>query len=171
MIFYFSRLLRQSLSRSDEFIALREELDTLESYVNLQKFRYKDTFEVSYDLASDTLTAKVPALILQPIVENAIFHGAGRELIHILISSRREEDDLILRVEDDGVGMPRELQETVLQKDVQINRVGLRNVHDRLQLNYGKEFGLSVSDREGHGTVITFRLPFNRGQKTGEGET
>lgn len=166
MVFYFSKLLRQTLSRSDEFITLREELNTLENYVRLQELRYKDSFEVSYDISPETMEARVPALILQPVVENSIFHGLGHAPIHIRILSRREQNRLILLVEDDGVGMSKELQETVLQKDVQINRVGLRNVHDRIQLNYGKEYGLIVSGLAGIGTMITFIMPYQMGDET-----
>lgn len=169
MIFYFSKLLRRTISRSNEFITLEEEVRTLEDYVNLQKFRYQDSFEASYDISPQTLNARVPALILQPVVENAIFHSVGRSMVHISISARREDSQLILVVEDDGVGMSRELRETVLHKDVQVNRVGLRNVHDRIQLNYGKEYGLAITEREGHGTCVTFRLPFQESESDGKG--
>lgn len=169
MIFYFSKLLRRTISRSNEFITLEEEVRTLEDYVNLQKFRYQDSFEASYDISPQTLNARVPALILQPVVENAIFHSVGRSIVHISISARREDSQLILVVEDDGVGMSRELRETVLHKDVQVNRVGLRNVHDRIQLNYGKEYGLVITEREGHGTCVTFRLPFQESESDGRG--
>lgn len=171
MIFYFSKLLRRTISRSNEFITLEEEVRTLEDYVNLQKFRYQDSFEASYDISPQTLNARVPALILQPVVENAIFHSVGRSMVHISISARREDSQLILIVEDDGVGMSRELRETVLHKDVQVNRVGLRNVHDRIQLNYGKEYGLAITEREGHGTRVTFRLPFQESESDGKGAT
>lgn len=169
MIFYFSKLLRRTISRSNEFITLEEEVRTLEDYVNLQKFRYQDSFEASYDISPQTLNARVPALILQPVVENAIFHSVGRSIVHISISARREDSQLILVVEDDGVGMSRELRENVLHKDVQVNRVGLRNVHDRIQLNYGKEYGLVITEREGHGTCVTFRLPFQESESDGRG--
>lgn len=169
MIFYFSKLLRRTISRSNEFITLEEEVRTLEDYVNLQKFRYQDSFEASYDISPQTLNARVPALILQPVVENAIFHSVGRSIVHISISARREDSQLILVVEDDGVGMSRELRETVLHKDVQVNRVGLRNVHDRIQLNYGKEYGLVITEREEHGTCVTFRLPFQESESDGRG--
>ena len=170
MIFYFSKLLRQTLSRSGEFIALGEEVETLESYISLQKFRYKDVFEVDFHIPEETLEARVPTLILQPVVENAIFHSVGYERVHIGIRARREGERLILVVEDNGVGMPRALRESVLHKDVQINRVGLRNVHDRIQLNYGREYGLAVTGREGQGTTITFTLPFDEGHTAREGD-
>ena len=169
MIFYFSKLLRRTISRSNEFITLEEEVRTLEDYVNLQKFRYQDSFEASYDISPQTLNARVPALILQPVVENAIFHSVGRSMVHISISARREDSQLIRVAEDEGRGRSRELRETVLHKDVQVNRVGLRNVHDRIQLNYGKEYGLAITEREGHGTRVTFRLPFQESESDGKG--
>lgn len=159
MIFYFSKLLRQTLSRSSEFIPLRDEVDTLKSYVMLQHYRYQDVFEAAYDFPEDILEIDVPALILQPVVENAIFHGVGHAFTHIRISGRREGQTLVLIVEDDGVGMPEQVQRSVLHKDVPLNHVGLRNIHDRIQLNYGREYGLRVESQEGRGTKIIFTLP------------
>ncbi len=162
MIYYFSRLLRQTLSRSTEFVPLREELDTLKSYVMLQSYRYKNTFQATFDLAEDTLSASVPVLILQPIVENAIFHGGREHPIHICIRSFREGKNLIVTVEDDGLGIPREKLECILQKDASMNRVGLHNVHERIQLIYGMDYGLTIRSQPGQGTVVRFTLPIHQ---------
>lgn len=162
MIYYFSRLLRQTLSRSTEFVPLREELDTLKSYVMLQSYRYKNTFQATFDLAEDTLSASVPVLILQPIVENAIFHGGREHPIHICIRSFREGENLIVTVEDDGLGIPREKLECILQKDASMNRVGLHNVHERIQLIYGMDYGLTIRSQPGQGTVVRFTLPIHQ---------
>jgi len=166
MIFYFSKLLRQTLSRSNEFIPLHEEIDTLKSYVELQKYRYQNAFEAVYDILPETEDAQVPALILQPIVENAIFYGVGREFRHIEIAARREGADLILTVSDDGSGMSEELCQTVLHKEVPLNHVGIRNVHERIQMNYGSAYGLSIESKEGQGTRVTYTLPFNTANDT-----
>lgn len=165
MVFYFSKLLRQTLSRSSEFIPLRDEVDTLKSYVMLQHYRYQDAFEVAYDFPEDIMDVDVPTLILQPVVENAIFHGVGHSFTHIGISGHKEGQTLVLVVEDDGVGMSEQVQQSVLHKDVSLNHVGLRNIHDRIQLNYGQEYGLRVESQKGRGTKITFTLPIH-----GEGE-
>jgi len=162
MVFYFSKLLRQTLSRSTEFIPLREELDTLKSYVMLQSYRYQDTFEASFDFEEETLDASVPVLILQPVVENAIFHGASHGNSHIHICGFRENGNLILTVEDDGQGIPREKLGKILKKDASMNRVGLRNVHQRIQLIYGEKYGLSIDSRLGEGTLVRFTLPMDR---------
>ena len=161
MIFYFSRLLRQTLSRSTEFIPLREELDTLKSYVMLQSYRYQNTFEAHFDFAEETLEASVPVLILQPVVENAIFHGASQHYSHIYIRSFCQGNHLIVTVRDDGVGIPQEKLDKIFKKDASLNRVGLRNVHQRIQLTYGEEYGLSVDSQPGHGTEVRFTLPMN----------
>ena len=159
MIFYFSKLLRQTLSRSSEFVSLREEIDTLQSYVMLQSYRYQGAFEASYDIEEDVMEARVPSLILQPVVENAIFHGSSERFTHIQIRAYRDREHLIITVEDDGVGMSEERRDAVLRREAQLNRVGLRNIHDRIQINYGTEYGLGIESQEGVGTTITFILP------------
>lgn len=159
MLFYFSKLLRETLTHSSEFIPLRKEIDTLQSYVKLQWYRYQNTFEASYDIAEDVMDVPVPALIMQPVVENAIFHGVGQKFTHITISAHGENGKLLLVVEDDGVGMSDDVRRSILQKEVPLNHVGLRNVHDRIQLCYGSEYGLHVDSQVGKGTKITFTLP------------
>lgn len=103
-------------------------------------------------------------MILQPIVENAIFHGAGGAFTHIIIRSARQGDTLELCVEDDGVGISDEQQRSILQKDMPLNHVGLRNVHERIQMCYGAQYGLRIESTLNVGTRITFTLPFS-GQK------
>lgn len=161
MIFYFSKLLRQTLSRSTEFISLGEEVETLKSYVMLQSYRYQDAFEASFDFEEEVLETSVPVLILQPVVENAIFHGASHGNTHIHICGYREKGNLILTVQDDGQGIPQEKLEKIFKKDASLNRVGLRNVHQRIQLIYGENYGLSIDSRPGEGTLVKFTLPMD----------
>lgn len=170
MLFYFSKLLRQTLSRSDEFITLRQELDILSSYVGLQSYRYQNQFEVSYEVEESVMECKVLRLILQPVLENAIFYNVGHAPVHICIRAHREEDKLILAVEDDGVGMSREIRDNVLKKDVKLNHVGLRNVHERIQLYFGKEYGITILSQEGNGTKVIFSMPTEK-RGIGQNET
>lgn len=162
MVFYFSKLLRQTLSRSDEFIPLGEELEMLECYVDLQRLRYPDTFRYSCQVDRSLWGNTLPKLLLQPVVENSIFHGVGQHQIHIRVRGWLEGDALILQVEDDGVGISKDKLEQVMNKDLQINRVGLKNVQDRIRLNYGPEYGLTIAGGPSGGTVVTFRLPRTR---------
>ncbi len=159
MLFYFSKLLRQTLSHSDEFITLRQELDILSSYVGLQSHRYQNQFEVSYELEDGVQECRVLRLILQPIVENAIFHSVGHTLVHICIRAYRKEKSLIMVVEDDGIGMSQEVRDNIMKKDVKLNHVGLRNVHERIQLYFGEEYGLTILSQEGKGTKVIFTMP------------
>lgn len=162
MVFYFSKLLRQTLSRSDEFIPLGEELEMLACYVDLQRLRYPETFRYSCEVDQSLWGNTLPKLLLQPVVENSIFHGVGQHQIHIRVRGWLEGDALILQVEDDGVGISKDKIEQVMNKDLQINRVGLKNVQDRIRLNYGPEYGLTITGRRSGGTVVTFRLPRTR---------
>ena len=160
MVFYFSKLLRQTLSRSDEFVTLGEELDTLKCYVELQRLRYPDTFTYSCEVDPSLWDNTLPKLLLQPVVENSIFHGVGQHKIHIRLRGWLEGEALILRVEDDGVGISKDrLQQVMNNKDLQINRVGLKNVQERIRLNYGPDYGLNITGGPSGGTVVTFRLP------------
>ena len=168
MIYYFSKMLRQTLSRSNEFISLQEEINTLKCYVMLQSYRYQGVFEASYDIEEDVLDVAVPSLILQPVVENAIFHGSSERFTHIRIRAYRDEYHLIITIEDDGIGMSEERREAILHKEASMNRVGLRNIHDRIQINYGTEYGLGIESQEGVGTTITFILPIYREDSTDE---
>lgn len=165
MLFYFSKLLRQTLSRSSEFIPLHEELAALRSYVNIQKYRYPGTFSVEYDIAPEVENANVLSMILQPVVENAIFHASAGTRVHIRITASREDDTLVIAVKDDGVGMSEEQQYTILHKEMPLNHVGLRNVHERIHMCYGAHYGIHIAGALREGTVITFTLPFSSSQE------
>lgn len=160
MLFHFSKLLRQTLSRSDEFISVREELHTIEDYVALQKLRYPGQFEVEYDLQEEVLDLPIPSFILQPIVENSIFYSIHKESTsHVKIAATLAGHVIRLTVEDDGVGMNQEQIDRAFQREAQVNGVGLINVHERIQLNYGPEYGLHIESGEDGGTMVIFILP------------
>lgn len=168
MLYHFSKLLRQLLSHSDEFITLREEMDMLQNYVNLQHYRYRNSFDVSYDISEEVMEEKVLTLILQPVVENAIFHAIGYDFVHIYVSAFRKDDALIICVKDDGIGIPEEHIKDILHKETKVNHVGLKNIHERIQLNFGREYGLEIVSREGEGTQVIYRMPVNVGEEKGE---
>lgn len=166
MLMDFSKILRKTLSRTEQFITLREELTTLKHYINLQKARYRDRIEEVFDIGENTLSALVPDFILQPIVENAIFYSIKEEKIcRIQIKSRLEHKNLYVSVKDDGIGMDAEKISTVLQKDLNMNQVGIKNVNERVKLNFGEAYGLQIRSEEGRGTEVILTMPATNERK------
>ena len=155
-----ANLFHSSIDRTTDFITLEEEINNIDDYIYIQKMRFQDKVRVAITLPDALKSYFVPKLVLQPIVENAFIHGmepkAGSGTIGIAF-----EDigcDVVVTVSDDGVGMDAETVERALT-DLQGKRFqGLLNVHKRLQLYYGRDYGLSVVSAVGVGTTVTMRL-------------
>jgi LytS/YehU family sensor histidine kinase len=155
MITRLGRLLRLSLDHAGhQLVPLRQETDFLRLYIEIEQVRFQDRLQVIWDLAPDTLEAAVPTLLWQPVVENAIRHGvtplAGRG--RVVIISRREGDDLVLEIRDNGKGLP--------PGGVPREGVGLRNIRERVAQLYGPRAHFSLTPALGGGTEATLRLPF-----------
>ncbi|HSQ89615.1 sensor histidine kinase [Romboutsia sp.] len=161
MLYRFTKLLRSLLPQASEMIRLEEEIENIKNYVELQKMRYPECFDVSYDIDPMINDFNVPSFILQPIVENAILYSMEKEnnIGVISITGYENEDGIRIIIEDNGIGMSQNKLKTALNKEEVINRVGLINVHERVQLNYGQNYGLKVDSIQGEGTKITFILP------------
>ena len=146
----------------------------------VQKLRYGDKVHFEMDLAPETVNCQVPPLILQPLVENAIFHGleAREDADMVVVSSALEGEDLLLTVADDGAGMTPEVLRRVtadmqaLQdgREKQSDSIGLANVNNRLRLNYGQGYGATIESTPDMGTTITLRLPARRKEEKREEE-
>ena len=155
MITRLGRLLRLSLDHaSHQVVPLRQEADFLRVYMDIEQVRFQDRLQVVWDLDPDTLDAAVPTLLWQPVLENAIRHGvtplAGRG--RIVITSRRESEDLVLEIRDNGQGLPPE--------GAPRQGVGLRNVRERVEQLYGPRARFTLSPALGGGTAAHLRLPF-----------
>lgn len=169
MLFHFSKILRGSLSNPNEFVTLKAELLIIADYVELQKKRYKDSFVVEYDIPEEITDCRIPVFILQPIVENAIFHGMVQgEITRILIDGYEKDGKLYLRITDNGKGMKSEQIGRLFLKEGHMSKVGINNVHDRIQLNFGEEYGLKIESAEGAGTTVTYILPVNKEERNAE---
>ncbi len=166
-----SKLFRISISKGKEFITLKDEIAHVESYLTIQKMRYKDKFKYIIDIDPSLYDLTILKIILQPLVENAIYHGI-KEVDYtgmIKITGKRENDIIILKVIDNGKGMTEEeLQdlmkgiETPVEKQPGLSKhgMGVRNVNERIHLYFGREYGLSFSSSLKHGTTITVKFPF-----------
>lgn len=161
MLYHFSKLLRRVLSRADEFVPLRDEIKHLEDYIALQKMRYSDAFQVEFLLAENTLDAQIPSFILQPIIENAIFHGLqANRLIEIKVEAELRDNDLYITISDNGIGISREKIAEIFNKEVQMNKVGILNVHERIRILCGSSYGLTIKRNEPQGSKIILKLRY-----------
>ena len=161
MLYHFSKLLRRVLSRSDEFVHLKEEILHLEDYIALQKMRYPNIFTVEYMLEEKTLDSQIPSFILQPIIENAIFYGLQESTkILIMIESKIVGEDLYITISDNGIGISEERISEIFNKEVKTNSVGILNVNERIRILYGDEYGLSIEKNEPKGSKIILKFKY-----------
>jgi len=153
----------QSALRSGEFVPLRDEVSYVEAYLALEKARLNDRLQVVWDVqAEGWLDHPVPTLTLQPIVENAVIHGISTTPAGgtVCIAIERVDDDLVLRVEDDGPGIPPDrLGKLLGPAEAGDTAVGLHNVDGRLRALYGDNHRLSVESQVGRGVRVAIRIP------------
>jgi len=159
------RLLRSCTSKVDQYITIREEIDNLKDYIYIQKIAYKNKFQVEWDVAEDITQYKCIKFILQPLVENAIFHGIQPKEQYgtIWITIRKQNDFIIFSVKDDGVGMTEEQIKRLLSTDSdsvkKFSGIGISNINERIQLTYGGRGSLTIDSEEGEYTNITIKIP------------
>lgn len=156
------KLLRTVLDQDKRnLVPLRDELDFIKSYLNIEQVRFQDRLRIEYDIDSEILDALVPSLILQPLVENAIKHGFSKrpDEGRITLSCRKEGDfHILLRVHDDGQGSPRS-EQSLLSAGI-----GLKNTKDRLQLIYRDDCQFNIRTGAGQGFEAGIRIPYQRQQ-------
>lgn len=165
MVQALSRLFRISLSKGKNIITIGEELQHAQNYVDIQKYRYKNKFVSYFDIEEGIEKYKTIKLIIQPLIENAIYYGMeymdGDGEIHIRAYTKGE--DLYIEVEDNGLGMQKEQVESLLTDDTRIRSkgsgIGIRNVHQRIQLYFGKKYGLEIKSEPDEGTIVRIHLP------------
>ncbi|MGI2297991.1 sensor histidine kinase [Paenibacillus sp. GXUN7292] len=166
MILSLSTLLRLTLETKDDLVPIRKELEHVSLYVELQKLRYKDKFSFEYNVEERLMDCKIVKLVLQPLVENAIYYGIKQSVHHGLITIRvfSHKDHIIVRVRDNGIGIPRSvvqaLNDSFDREHLQENEhIGLRNVNQRIRLAFGEPYGLTVRSKLEVGTIVEMKLP------------
>lgn len=162
MVAALAKLFRISISRGNELITVRDELEHAKSYLVIQKIRYKNKFDFSIEAPPEAMEFKTVKLILQPIIENAIYHGVEHlyEEGHIAVSVVVEADRIKLHVRDNGYGIRPEVMDGLLNRDSKDESgVGLKNVHQRIQLYFGDAYGVSIASELDVGTTVTVTLP------------
>ncbi|MDF2801488.1 MAG: multi-sensor signal transduction histidine kinase [Anaerocolumna sp.] len=162
------KLLRQSISNEEEFVTIEREVDYAKSYLIIQKMRYTDqlTFEIEVDPA--IYNYKIVKLTLQPLVENAIYHGIKYKetMGKIVITGKETEEGILIQIIDDGIGMEEETLNHIFDKKKRINKnngVAVENVNRRLKLYYGENYGLQYESKLNVGTIVSIFLPKEMG--------
>jgi len=158
-----SDLFRLNLSRGDRFIALRRELEYLRSYLLIQKEKYADRIEIGFEVDGGISEKPVLKQVLQPIVENAIIHGfaGGDRRGHVLVKAFPDGSDIVLEVSDDGRGIDQAKIDEYLRRGPSNGSIGLKNVDERLRLNFGDAYGIRIEANPGGGTRVLIRQPLD----------
>ena len=159
-----ARLLRQSISNEDEVVPIANEVEYARGYLTIQKMRYKDKLEFQIEVEPSILHIPLIKLVLQPIIENAIYHGLKYKESKglLIIKGFMKDGNAVLQVIDDGVGMDEETLAHIYDRhkvNYHSNGVGVYNVQKRLKLYYGDDYGITYESKKGEGTTATITIP------------
>lgn len=161
------QLLHTSISKGDELISIREEIEYVRDYINIQEYRYCDKFKVHFMIEEEILNSMIPKFTLQPIIENALIHGIepkdGQGLI--VVKGQKEDDRVKITVRDNGVGIAEDKLKSMFEQERNTNgarfsSIGIINVQERIRLFFGEQYGLSVESSPGLFTAVTITFPF-----------
>ena len=166
MVTQLASLFRISLSRGKTIISMEDELKHARNYMNIQKIRYKNKFTVEFQVEDDILSCCTVKLVIQPLLENAIYYGM--ESMdgdgEIAVVGYRKGDDVYVEVRDNGLGMPDEMVDALLTENNRVRKhgsgVGLINVHNRIRLRFGEPYGLEIESCLDEGTTVRIHLPY-----------
>lgn len=165
MITQLASLFRIALSRGKTIIRIGDEIMHARNYMNIQKVRYKNIFSVDFSIDETILDCCTVKLVVQPLLENAIYYGVecmdGDGEISVI--GYRRENDIYIEVKDNGLGMPKETVDALLKENNRVrgkgSGVGLINVHNRIRLRFGKPYGLEIESCPDEGTTVRIHLP------------
>lgn len=157
-------MLRYATRSDGTLVTIREEIDNIANYVTIQNVRYYDCIQMKYEIEDRLLDYRMPKMILQPIVENAIFHGLAEieEDGIIAIRIQPQGSDIVIEVCDNGIGMDQHTIQNFMEDKLEADKgtgIGLHNVQRRIQLHFGKSYGIQVASQIGEGTTFTILLP------------
>jgi len=161
MVVELAKFYRLTLNSGRTLIPVSSEVEQANAYLNIQKVKYGHRLEVTVDVNVEVWKYETIKLILQPFIENVLNHAwSGGDRIHIRIVAMLEGNDILYRVIDDGMGMRQERITEILNTSSESETgFGIRNIHQRVQLQYGEEYGVSIFSRKGIGTSVNIRIP------------
>ena len=159
------RLLRNVMGKMGEMVSVSEEINNVKDYIYIQNIRYAQNIKVVIKAEEDIERYLVPNFILQPVVENSIFHGIEpkKNQGKIIISVYKIKKELYIEIEDNGIGMSEEEIKNIMDRspsqDGAVIKIGVNNTNNRIKLNYGNEYGINITSEIGSGTKVMFNLP------------
>ena len=166
MVESLSEFFRASLNQGKDIVLIEEEIKHVRSYLEIQQVRYQDIMEYEIDVPEELDNYLIPKITIQPLVENALYHGIKnkRGLGKIKISGHKCDDYFVLKVEDNGIGMtPQRLEQVCSAIELKIpseqDIYGLYNVNERIRLNFGEEYGITIKSEHMEGTSVAIKLP------------
>ena len=166
LIISLSEYYRESLSKGNKVIPLSTEINIVKNYLKLQKVRFPDVFSDEYNIQEELLSCRIPKLILQPLVENSLYHGIIPTCDYgiIKISVFADKGCLVIRVSDNGIGIAQTDLERIWtsQDDQSAQSFGLRGTIERMQIFYEIQDICTIDSRPDEGTTITFSIPLNK---------
>lgn len=148
-------------------VAIKDELQHSRSYMNIQLARYKERFKTEFRIDKEIENYCIVKLVIQPILENAIYYGVGNmdedDDGMIIVTGEKRDEDILITIEDNGMGMREEVLENILTDSSKVPKhgsgVGVINVHSRIRLMFGEEYGLFIESEPDEGTKVTIRIP------------
>lgn len=164
MVTALASFFRISISRGEEIISIKDELEHARNYLIIQQVRYEDKFDFDIIADDEVLKYKTQKLTLQPVIENAIYHGIKKMVDkgRIQITAEFVNDKICLIVIDNGLGMPPEIAASILSKESKgrsVSGIGVKNVNERIKLSFGNEYGLEIKSELDVGTCVKIWLP------------
>ncbi|EOR20337.1 multi-sensor signal transduction histidine kinase, partial [Clostridium sartagoforme AAU1] len=164
---YFGEIIRYSMNRRVNTVTLKEEIKIIDNYIYLQKIRFDQLFYIENMIPEELLNCEITKMIIQPLIENAIYHGLSECSGNgkIIIQGTRVDNNLLLTISDNGIGISEEKLEELNDyindnNNNSFNGIALRNINRRLKLNYGENYNLKIFSVEGKGTSMVLTLPF-----------
>lgn len=168
MVGNLSDFFRTSLNQGKDIISIKEELQHVRSYLEIQQVRYQDILQYKIDVPEELYINLIPKITIQPLVENALYHGIKNKRGQgmIIINGKEEKDYFVIQIKDNGIGINSErlfqVRERIHHRASEDNDIyGLYNVNERIRLNFGEKYGISIESTYGEGTVVSILLPYN----------
>jgi sensor histidine kinase YesM len=159
MIMSLAKFYRLTLNEGRMIISIQSEIDQIKAYIDIQKIKFGERLNVSYDIDEAVLCYDTIKFIMQPFVENVLEHAWYQEKMHIRIMAYKEDECICIKIIDNGIGMSKERLKQALIDNETRKGYGMFNVENRIKLQFGENYGVNVSSIPGGGTTVLLNLP------------